>query len=45
MLTKKQAELLDFITEFIKENKISPSYDEMKSKLANKFASSRSSAI
>ena len=39
MLTKKQAELLDFITEFIKENKISPSYDEMKNKLRLKSKS------
>ena len=33
MLTKKQAELLDYITNFIKKNKISPSYDEMRNNL------------
>jgi len=33
MLTKKQVELLDFIRNFIKKNKISPSYDEMRNNL------------
>ena len=33
MLTKKQVELLDYITNFIKKNKISPSYDEMRNNL------------
>lgn len=33
MLTKKQVELLNYITEFTKKHKISPSYDEMRNKL------------
>ena len=33
MLTKKQVELLNYITNFIKKNKISPSYDEMRNNL------------
>tara|TARA_B100000686_G_scaffold355327_1_gene472714 strand:+ start:2721 stop:3350 length:630 start_codon:yes stop_codon:yes gene_type:complete len=33
MLTKKQVELLDYITNFIKKNKISPSYEEMRDNL------------
>ena len=33
MLTKKQVELLNYITSFIKTNKISPSYDEMRNNL------------
>jgi len=33
MLTKKQVELLNYLTEFTKKHKISPSYDEMRNKL------------
>ena len=30
MLTKKQKELYDFLSKYISENKISPSFEEMK---------------
>ena len=39
MLTKKQAELLSYIKQFIKKNQISPSYDEMKIQLKLKSKS------
>jgi len=39
MLTKKQAELLSYIKKFIKENSVSPSYDEMKIQLKLKSKS------
>ena len=39
MLTKKQVEVLDYITEYIKNNKISPSYDEIRNKLELKSKS------
>ena len=39
MLTKKQKELLDYITIVNKENGISPSYEEMKDKLSLKSKS------
>jgi len=39
MLTKKQKELLDYITIVNKENGISPSYEEMKNKLSLKSKS------
>ena len=39
MLTKKQAELLSSIKQFIKKNQISPSYDEMKIQLKLKSKS------
>ena len=39
MLTKKQVELLNFITDYTKTHKIAPSYDEMRSKLKLKSKS------
>ena len=39
MLTKKQVEVLDYIKEYIKNNKISPSYDEIRNKLELKSKS------
>ena len=39
MLTKKQKELLDYISVFNKKFGISPSYDEMKDKLKLKSKS------